>query len=75
MYFALSENYVQWEAVANEIINVCNSESKIIVEENGWGEPIVFDASAIKKDFNLEFDSWLKLKKHINFLVNHLQTN
>jgi len=53
MYFALARSYVSWEEIAARAIKMCNSLSKLIVEDKGWGEPIMFDVAAIKRDFIL----------------------
>ena len=73
MYFGLSKNYISWEFIAKETLKICNSHSKIIVEDRGWGDPIMFDVAAIKRDFNLEFDGWIKLSNHIIYLKSCLQ--
>jgi UDP-glucose 4-epimerase len=70
MYFGLSKNYISWETIAAEAIKMCNSDSKLIVEDKGWGEPIMFDVAAIKRDFNLEFDPWVKLIEHLEYYKN-----
>ena len=67
MYFALSRDYVSWEEIAARAITLCNSSSKLIVEDKGWGEPIMFDVGAIKRDFDLEFDAWDKLPEHLEY--------
>ena len=72
MYFALSKYYISWEKIAVEVIKLFNSKSKLIVEDKGWGEPIMFDVAAIKRDFNLEFDPWEKLIEHIEYFKNLL---
>jgi len=70
MYFGLSKNYISWEEIAVEAIKMCNSGSKLIVEDKGWGEPIMFDVAAIKRDFNLEFNSWDKIIEHLEYFKN-----
>jgi UDP-glucose 4-epimerase len=70
MYFALARSYVSWEEIAARAIKMCNSLSKLIVEDKGWGEPIMFDVAAIKRDFNLEFDTWEKLPEHLEYYKN-----
>jgi UDP-glucose 4-epimerase len=70
MYFGLSKNYVSWEEIAVKAIKMCHSSSKLIVEDKGWGEPIMFDVTAIKRDFNLEFDPWDKMIEHLEYYKN-----
>jgi UDP-glucose 4-epimerase len=70
MYFALSKYYVSWEEIARRAIKLCNSSSRLIVEDEGWGEPIMFDVSGIKRDFDLEFDAWEKLPEHLEYYKN-----
>ena len=67
MYFGLSKNYISWEEIAMKAIKMCHSSSKLIVEDKGWGEPIMFDVTAIKRDFNLEFDPWERLTEHLEY--------
>jgi len=67
MYFGLSKDYISWEILASEAIKLCNSNSKLIVEDMGWGEPIMFDVKAIKRDLNLEFDPWDKMIEHLEY--------
>lgn len=70
MYFGLSKDYISWEILATEAIKLCDSNSKLIVEDKGWGEPIMFDVKAIKRDLNLEFDPWDKMIEHLEYYKN-----
>jgi Nucleoside-diphosphate-sugar epimerases len=67
MYFGLSKKYISWGKIAIEAIKMCHSSSKLIVEDKGWGKPIMFDVTAIKRDFNLEFDPWEKIIEHLEY--------
>lgn len=73
MYLGLSNQCITWEVVASKIIELCKSKSKIKIEDRGWKEPILFDVSAIKKDFGLEFNPWNKLVEHFCFLEKKIK--
>lgn len=65
MYFGLAKRFMSWEAIAAAAIKQCRCTSKLIVEDKGWGEPLIWDVTAIKRDLGLEFDSWEKLQEHV----------
>jgi UDP-glucose 4-epimerase len=69
-YFALSRNFVPWQAIAQEAVLRCDSKSRVTIEDKGWRENgLLWDVSDMKKDFGLEFDSWEKIREHIDYCI------
>ncbi|MCQ2959813.1 MAG: NAD(P)-dependent oxidoreductase [Bacteroidales bacterium] len=67
-YFALAKEFLSWEQIAHDAVKVCNSTSKIIVEDLGWSDtPLLFDVSNIKQDFDLEFSSYPHIISHLEY--------
>ncbi len=75
MYLGVSNQHIKWENIALKIIEICNSKSKLKINDRGWNDPILFDASDIKNDFGLEFSPWNKLVEHLHFLLGKVQKN
>lgn len=70
-YFGLSKKFVSWYNITKEVVKRSESKSKIILEDKGYDEKgINWDVSLIKKDFNLEFDPWVKIIEHIDYRIN-----
>jgi UDP-glucose 4-epimerase len=68
MYFGLGNRFISWEKIAAEAKVKLNSRSKIVVNDLGWPEkPALFDVSAIQRDFGFSFDSWERIRKHIDY--------
>lgn len=70
MYFGLSENFVSWERIATEAIRAGGAKAKLVVEERGWGDPLMFDVSDIKRDLGLAFDPWERLLAHVTWGIS-----
>ncbi len=74
-YFALAKQFVRWEQIANEAVAVCNSTSKVIVEDLGWSDtPLLFDVSEIKEDFDLEFSAYPHIISHLEYFKEKFST-
>ncbi|MBN1925124.1 MAG: NAD(P)-dependent oxidoreductase [Prolixibacteraceae bacterium] len=70
MYFGLGNRFITWEEIANEAMKMTGSKSELIVIEKGWpSKPALFDVEDIKHDFNLSFDSWDKICRHLRYLI------
>ncbi len=70
-YFALSKEFVTWEQIARDAVALCNSSSRIELEDLGWSSnPTLFDVSNIKQDFNLEFHAYPHIINHLDALKN-----
>lgn len=67
-YYAMSKQFVTWEQIAHDAVNVCNSSSRIVVRDQGWSnKPVLFDVSDIKNDFGLEFSAYPHIESHIQY--------
>ncbi|MBQ3677847.1 MAG: NAD(P)-dependent oxidoreductase [Bacteroidales bacterium] len=70
-YFALSKDFITWEQIAHDAVKLFASKSNVIVEDLGWSnEPLLFDVSNIKKDFNLEFSAYPHILSHMKYFQN-----
>lgn len=75
-YFGLSKSFITWQAIAQEAVKKCNSKSEIHVEDKGWSDDgVLWDVSDMKNDFGLEFESWQKIKEHIDYYISLLKKN
>ena len=73
-YFGLGKNYVTWERIAKEVIQLSSSSSTIVLDDKGYDPvPSLFDVSLIKKDFGLEFKNWNRICEHLEYLVNTVE--
>ena len=69
-YFGLAQRFISWETIAKEAIKKCGSKSAVVVEDRRWADDgTSFDVSDMKKDFNLEFDSWPKILEHLDYYI------
>lgn len=70
MYFGLGSKFITWEAVAYKAVKLLDSKSVVEVEDKGWPEsPALFDVEAIKRDFDLSFESWEKIITHLKYII------
>ncbi|MCX7726166.1 MAG: NAD(P)-dependent oxidoreductase [Chitinispirillaceae bacterium] len=70
IYYALSKHFVSWAEIAEEAIRICNSKSRLEIEDKGWKEKgIYWDVSEIEKDFGLSFEPWEKIKDHLIYCI------
>lgn len=73
-YFALSKEFVTWEQIARDAVKLCNSSSKIEIEDLGWSNtPTIFDVSNIMQDFNLVFYAYPHIISHLTWLKETFQ--
>ena len=72
-YFGLAKSFTTWEVIAHEAVKKCHSKSEVFVEDKGWSDPGMFwDVSDMKNDFGLEFDSWERIKEHLDYYISSL---
>ena len=70
IFFGLSTEFVTWEKVAQKAVEVTESKSRIVVEDEGWDEnPSRFNMGAIQKQFGLEFVASPEIARHVEFLA------
>ena len=70
-YFGLSREFTSWHRIAEEAVKLTASNSRIHVEDKGWEEDgLHWDVSDMKKDFDLDFESWSALCNHLKYLIN-----
>jgi UDP-glucose 4-epimerase len=70
-YFALGSIFYSWEEIAKKVIEMTHSKSRITLIDKGYNpKPSLFNITLIKKDFNLEFESWQGICNHLEYLVN-----
>jgi dTDP-4-dehydrorhamnose reductase len=69
-YFGLGNRFITWEEIAVETMKLTDSKSELIVKDLGWpADPALFDVTAIRRDFNLSFNSWEKIVEHLNYMI------
>ena len=66
IYFGLSNNFVSWKSIAEEIVGRTQSGSEIVEEKTKRSRKLLWETRAMEEDFNLCFNSRDKLSKHIS---------
>jgi UDP-glucose 4-epimerase len=70
IFFGLSTEFVTWEEIARKAVGMTGSKSGVVVEDKGWGEdPMLFDVSAIRREFGLEFTALDRIGEHLAYLA------
>lgn len=73
IYFGLGREFTPWDKLAQEVIKMVGSGSRIILEDKGYGkDPFLFDLAKIQDAFGYSFETWDLLKDHVKFLVETL---
>lgn len=69
IFHGLSQEFTTWESIAQEALQMTHSSSRILLEDQGWGEkPHLFDVSSMQKAFGLSFHSRKQITAHLQFL-------
>jgi UDP-glucose 4-epimerase len=68
IHYALSREWVSWEAVARMAMEEAGRQVPIELEDRGHGaEPLRFDVSAIQRDYGLGFGNADRLRAHVKW--------
>ncbi len=68
IHYALSKDWVSWEAVARMAMEAAGRTVPIEREDRGYGaEPYVFDVSRIAGDYGLSFGNAERLRAHVRW--------
>lgn len=70
IYFGLSKNFTTWEEIARKAIQMTESKSKIVVDDEGKNtDPVLFDLSKIEREFGFIFNSSKEIENHLKYLI------
>jgi UDP-glucose 4-epimerase len=68
IHYALSSDWVSWEAVARMAMEEAKRTVPIELEDRGYGQqPYLFDVSAIQRDYGLSFGNADRLRNHVRW--------
>lgn len=68
IHYALSRDWVSWEAVAALAMEAAGRTVPVELEDRGYGaEPSLFDVSAIARDYGLGFGNAERLRGHVRW--------
>ena len=68
-HFALGQDWCSWADLARMAMTEHGREVPIEFEDRGYGPPLLYDLSAIKRDFGLAFQSLEKLRAHVRWVL------
>ena len=68
-HFALAKNWCSWADLARTAMTVHGREVPIEFEDRGYGPPLLYDLSAIERDFGLAFHSLEQLRTHVRWVL------
>jgi UDP-glucose 4-epimerase len=70
VFHGLASDFVSWERIAEQAIEMCNSRSKIMLQDKGWSDsPCLYDVSGIQKQFHLSFSPHVHITDHLRYLM------
>lgn len=71
VYLGVATDYVLWEQIARELVDLAGSSSQVIVEPKGLSEvPNRFDVGKIEREFGLSFVAYPAIREHLKYLVS-----
>jgi UDP-glucose 4-epimerase len=68
-HFALARDWVSWADIAKMAMEARAREVPIEAEDRGYGPPLLYDLSAIERDFGLAFQSREQLRAHVRWVL------
>jgi UDP-glucose 4-epimerase len=69
IHYALSKEWCSWEDIARMAMAWHGREVPIELENRGYGPPLLFDVSAIERDFDLAFNNRDQLRTHVKWVL------
>ncbi len=73
-HFALAKDWVSWADLARMAMEAQGREVPIEFEDRGYGPPLLYDLSAIERDFGLAFHSREQLRTHVRWVLTQLRS-
>ena len=73
-HFALAKDWVSWADLARMAMTEHGREVPIEFEDRGYGPPLLYDLSAIERDFGLAFHSVEKLRTHMRWVLAQVRS-
>jgi UDP-glucose 4-epimerase len=68
-HFALAKDWCSWADLARMAMTELGREVPIEFEDRGYGPPLLYDVSAIERDFGLAFHSREQLRTHVRWVL------
>ena len=69
IHFALATDWCSWADIARMAMAERGRDVPIEFEDRGYGPPLLYDVSAIAKDFGLAFNSADQLRTHVRWVL------
>ena len=67
-HFALAKDWCSWADIARMTMAGYGREVQLELEDRGYGPPLLYDVSAIERDFGLAFYSREQLRIHVDWV-------
>lgn len=71
VHFALAQDWCSWADIARMAMAAHGREVPVELEDRGYGPPLLYDLSAIQRDFGLAFQSRDLLRAHVGWVLAH----
>ena len=68
-HFALGKDWCSWADIARMAMTERGREVPIEFEDRGYGPPLLYDLSAIERDFGLAFHGREQLRAHVRWVL------
>ncbi len=69
VHFALAKDWCSWADIARMAMAEHGREVPIEFEDRGYGPPLLYDLSAVERDFGLVFTSRDQLRAHVRWVL------
>ena len=69
-HFALAKDWCSWADIARMAMAGYGREVPIEFEDRGYGPPLLYNLSAIERDFGLAFQSREQLRTHVDWVLS-----
>ena len=71
IHFALAQDWCAWADIARMAMAEHQREVPIEFDDRGYGPPLLYNLSAIERDFGLAFHSRDQLRAHVRWVLAH----
>jgi UDP-glucose 4-epimerase len=69
IHYALAHNWCSWADIAQMAMEKLGRNVPVEFEDRGYGPPLLYDVSAIERDFGLAFGNQDQLRAHVAWLL------
>ena len=72
VFLGLSAEWVSWQRIAQEMVELTGSRSKIKLMDLGWGaEPMLFSVDKLRTKLGITYQAYPQLSEHIKWVLKN----